>query len=262
MIESIQSDLDKKGFSIITNFRSGVECDSYRQLLENLNGNDVVNHENSSFHGSSVTMAMNILPHSSDFIDIACDPLLLQVAEGYFADGAHQNDADLFQLHIMHGRAVAIGAPDQGLHIDSRLCGVNPPIVLHAFLYLDDCLEEGAGATRVVPGSHKIRRYPTDADNDDAQPVLIKKGSILLLNSNLWHGSSRKQFGDRRWVITLAYSRWWVRQEYAIPYFQGWPRKLTKHEQNILGFNNYAETNRKRATARGALPHLNPHHES
>ena len=80
----------------------------------------------------------------------------------------------------MHGRVLVDKTPSQQLHIDSRCCGINPPSHLHFFLYLDDCIDDGQGATQFVPGSHKNSRYPTDDDLKDAVSVYAKKDRLLF----------------------------------------------------------------------------------
>ena len=48
---------------------------------------------------------------------------------------------------------------EQQLHIDSRLRGADPAYMLHVFIYLDDCIKPHSGGIRLVPKSHKLKRY-------------------------------------------------------------------------------------------------------
>ena len=91
------------------------------------------------------------------------------------------------------------------------------PSHLHFFLYLDDCIDDGQGATQFVPGSHKNNRYPTDDDLKDAVSVYAKKGSLIVLNSAIYHGSSKKSSMGKRKLLTFAFSRWFIRQQFSIP---------------------------------------------
>jgi hypothetical protein len=254
------ANLERDGFSLWPNFVADETCVRLRAQLEELPYGDIVRNEAGDFHGDHTALAPNIITRSSDFIDLAMEPRILEVADRYFSFGAFEGEKDCFQLHLMHARRVDQQASIQELHIDSRLCGVSPPLVLHLFLYLDDCLEEKAGATRVVPQTHRFQRYSTSADEAKAIPLIVRKGTLAFLNSNLFHGSSAKTTSGSRWLISIAYSRWWIRQPYAIPYFSGWPRALSQREKALFGFSNYADKNRspRGMKSRGPLPLLVP----
>ncbi len=259
-MEEIATNLDRQGFHLYPDLLPDETCDHLRALLERLSQEDYVHNEENDFHGKKTLLAPNILTHSSEFIDLAQEPRILEVASRYFEPGAFPGEKDHFQLHLMHARRVSEHASAQELHIDSRLCGVSPPLVLHVFIYLDDCLEDGSGATQVVPVSHRIQRYATVEDEANAIPVIVRKGTAVFINSSLFHGSSAKTTPGSRWIITLAYSRWWMRQPFAIPYFTGWPRALNEKEKALFGFYNYADKNRtlRGIKSRGPTPLLVP----
>jgi len=57
---------------------------------------------------------------------------------------------------------------------------------------LDDFTEEN-GATRVVPSSHKFSSHPPFTEAKDMlTPVEAPRGSIIIMNGNLWHGAGPK----------------------------------------------------------------------
>jgi len=256
----ICDDLEKVGYHVLPQFLTDADCDAMKDILTSLPAEQVVANQSGDFHGGRTVLAPNIIIHSERFLDLATDRRVLSVANKFFEFGTFKNEKDPYQLHLMHARMVAEEADEQELHIDSRLCGVNPPLILHIFFYLEDCLDEGSGATRVVPGSHRYMRYSEPSDNANAIPVLGKKGTAIFINSNTYHGSSAKTSAGERWLITLAFSRWWIRQPFAIPYFPHWPRQLTAEEKNLFGFNNYADKSlsSRGLRARGELPSLVP----
>jgi len=143
----------------------------------------------------------------------------------------------------------------QNLHIDSRICGVNPPTSIHFFIYLNDTYD-GNGPTRFVKGSHLIRRYPEKKDNKKSESIYCKKGDIIVLNSSVWHGSDKKNSFEERTIMTLVYTRWFLRQPFAIPFsLKSVNYKFTKKEKYLLGFFNYPAINENyREGRRGALP--------
>ena len=104
--------------------------------------------------------------------------------------------------------------------------------------------------------SPNIKRYPTKKDNNKSIKICEKKGTLIVLNSSTWHGSSKKITNDPRVILTLSYSRWHLRQKYAVPY--GIPskylKKLSLKQKKILGFFNYPPKNENyRLRMRGEL---------
>jgi len=213
--------------------------------------------ESDSFHGHNTFLVPNLINKSTYCLDLAFDDNILAIAKRFFLPGAYHDEKNVYQLHLMHGRVIEGQSPPQQLHIDSRCCGIYPPSHLHFFLYLDDCVAAGDGATRFVPGSHRFLRYSRQEDDSKAVEVHGKKGTLIVLNSATYHGSSQKSTIGTRGVLTFAFSRWFIRQPFSIPYFKSWPRELTEQERYILGFDNYgAIDDFSRISARGILPDL------
>lgn len=78
-----------------------------------------------------------------------------------------------------------------------------------AMLYLDDSNSLN-GAIRLVPKSHRLTGFPDQYCNpflthQDEVILPAKKGSILLLNSNLWHRGGANFDGSRRRIINVSY---------------------------------------------------------
>ena len=82
---------------------------------------------------------------------------------------------------------------------------------------------------------------------------------MIVINSSTWHGSSLKNSIKERAILTLSYSRWHIRQTYAVPY--SIPIKIEKllnlKQKKILGYFNYPPKNEKyRLRMRGPLTTL------
>ena len=96
------------------------------------------------------------------------------------------------------------GAPDAGLHIDYPLSGLptprpNFPMVANSVWFLDDWTLEN-GATRCVPGSHRrLEALPEPGvAYDDALQICGPRGSVLIVNGAIWHGSSENRTNESR----------------------------------------------------------------
>jgi len=238
--------LNKNTLTIINNF---LEEESISLQDENDN----------KFHGKNVGITTSLHTKCLECLEISLSKELCFFADQFFEEGSYPGDINRYQVELMHSRTIFGKAKEQTLHIDSRLCGVRPYLMIHFFIYLTDCIEVGSGATQFVPKSHTFNRYSNKEDEKDAVQVYGKAGTIIALNSSTFHGSSKKTNNGNRSIITLAYSRWWIRQQWAVPYVEHWPKKLSEEEKYLLGFYNYADsTPEKRGslTSRGNLPLL------
>jgi ectoine hydroxylase-related dioxygenase (phytanoyl-CoA dioxygenase family) len=109
-----------------------------------------------------------------------------------------------FRLFLLGGRNPARGHGLQGLHQDwlPRRPG-EPARVVTALWALDD-FTPGNGATRVVPGSHRLVhalgksfRQP-HARHPDEMPVLPEAGAVLVFDGHLWHAGGENRSGAPR----------------------------------------------------------------
>lgn len=69
------------------------------------------------------------------------------------------------------------------------------------------------GATAFAPGSHKLCRYPTDAEIHDPTnyvPVEAKAGSILVWHGNTWHGATPRSKPGLRLGIIYYFGRFFM----------------------------------------------------
>merc|ERR1712059_67586 len=81
-------------------------------------------------------------------------------------------------------------------------------------VFVTDSFVEGAGGTFVVPGTHHLRRRPRLDTQDDrkmitqqAVPVIAPPGSVLVMDSRLWHGSLPRRIPGERVVCSYAVTR-------------------------------------------------------
>ncbi len=91
------------------------------------------------------------------------------------------------------------GAPDAGLHIDYPLSALPTPrpsfpMVANSVWFLDDFTLEN-GATSCVPGSHRrLEALPeSGVEYTDELQICGPRGSVLIVNGAIWHGSSENK---------------------------------------------------------------------
>ena len=103
-----------------------------------------------------------------------------------------------------------IGTGKQTLHIDwlprKKRNDTYQSVLVQ--IILDDTNKTN-GPLRVVPGTHKKLGWPDDYIKDvnkthkNEKLVFLKKGSIIIINGNLWHGGTGNISGKKRRIILI-----------------------------------------------------------
>jgi ectoine hydroxylase-related dioxygenase (phytanoyl-CoA dioxygenase family) len=124
-----------------------------------------------------------------------------------------------FKLSSLNSRAALPGEGHQALHADWG-GPVEPGSyqVCNSIWLLDDFTADN-GATRVVPGSHRLRAMPRDAIADpaathpDEVELIAPAGTVVIFNSHLWHGGTRNRTGRPRRALHSYFTRRGNRQQ-------------------------------------------------
>mgnify|MGYP003969468105 FL=1 len=255
--ETILKNLNKKGFYKFNSKLNKKIIDKTLEILDKESNNNKQEKE-TLFHKDAVNIS-NLHLKNNFFYNFVFNKFFLKVSEKFFRIGAHKFDKNIFQLDMINARILKNFSKEQLLHIDSRICGVYPPTQIQFLFYLNNVDKKNYGATQVVPGSHKINRFPQKKDRNKVKQILGKAGDFFAIDSSLWHGSSVKKNNTQRTLVTLSYSRWNIRQSYAIPYGinKYKPDNFNQKQKYLLGYFNYPEkTEKERARMRGSLPKL------
>ncbi len=139
-------------------------------------------------------------------------------------------------------RQTALRNPKKGyaqqLHNDTRISGLRYPLIIQAIWMIDDFTKFN-GATRLVSNSHKINAFPKYKKKYKKEKIIEgKKGSVLLLNASMWHGSSKKTSDDDRLGMIFSYSRWFLKPSFD--HTLNTPlkiyNKLSNYQRELLGF--------------------------
>ena len=109
------------------------------------------------------------------------------------------------RVRDLHGRNPLPGYGQQGLHADAVARAAGDPYSVVTALWMIDPFTDDNGATRVVPGSHRLRRPPPPsfaqplARHPDERVITGAAGAVLVINGHLWHSGRRNtSTGPRR----------------------------------------------------------------
>jgi ectoine hydroxylase-related dioxygenase (phytanoyl-CoA dioxygenase family) len=104
----------------------------------------------------------------------------------------------------------------QGLHADDGLIRVrrpHPPMMATTIWALTD-FTAGNGATRIVPGSHTSPGHPDPDDESIAVAAEMSAGSVLIMDSQLWHcGGPNTTHDQWRLGLNVQYVRGFLRTQ-------------------------------------------------
>lgn len=245
--ENIVKAIKEDGYALINNVISSEKCDYFKEML-NVDvdrymgkfANTKVENKNSLHNLSGEKIVYNLHNKRLEYYELLAHPLILDVCDILLKEGSYK-DSEPYYLYNNSARSPKKHSQQQ-LHIDSRFPGTQHVFVLNALWLLDD-FTEASGATRIVPKSHMSGRYAEDGKKYDNEKLLLGgKGSLLLFDASLWHGSSFKHNEDDRWALTLGYSRWFRRP--AFNYLENIPEdifaKLTIKQKELLGLRFFS----------------------
>ena len=117
-----------------------------------------------------------------------------------------------FKLSSLNFRAALPGQGHQALHAEGGPVGLGPYEVCNSIWLLDDFTPDN-GATRVVPGSHRLTVSVRDTMPDPAaaHPDEVKltapAGTVVVFNSHLWHGGTLNHTDGRRRAMHSYFTR-------------------------------------------------------
>jgi len=215
--------LDDNGFYIRTGVFSAAECAAMAEEFDRLHaaeGPDKGGHEVHVEPGAPrVSNIFNKTTAYDKCLEIK--PFL----------AASQHMLGEFKLHGANLRNPEKGKGHQNLHVDVPKKFDDDWWVSNAIICFDDMTADN-GPTRVVPGSHKWQPINVPAVNrGDWEPgpltkeekarvpgdlaatypgevrVEAPKGSVIIVNSSLWHGGTVNTSGNKRRVLHLTYTR-------------------------------------------------------
>ncbi len=189
LTESEKNRLNKDGFLLLENL---ISSDTTAQLRECALSLATAEQEAGKSHSylanDSAQRVWNLIDKGEIFEEAIQQPKMLAAMEYLLGSDCTLSS---FTVNVLYP-----GAPDAGLHIDYPLSGLPKPrpsfpMVANSVWFLDDFTLEN-GATSCVPGSHRrLETLPEPGiEYDDELQICGPRGSVLIVNGAIWHGSS------------------------------------------------------------------------
>jgi ectoine hydroxylase-related dioxygenase (phytanoyl-CoA dioxygenase family) len=160
------------------------------------------------FHGLETRRVGTLVARSPKAREIIMNPTVLGVTANVLSH------ARTFQLNITEYVSIGPGSAAQEIHTDQMVEYPFPhgyETVLSSMWALTD-FAEANGATRIVPGSHKLKDH-RDFSQEESEPAEMEAGSVLLYTGSVYHGGGANRTDSNRDGLILQYTMGWLRQE-------------------------------------------------
>jgi len=195
------------GYTVVENAIPAPLLNSLRTSLDDLIDREGLGFSKTGFEGKKTIRIYNLLRHDPAFQEIPVHPSTLPIAEGLFDEGVLASSLSAI--------IIAPGESAQPLHSDSQMIPLprpHVPISLNCMWAISDFTEDN-GATRIVPGSHKLDHNPKYGETYDTIAAEMPAGSVMFFDSSLWHGGGTNTSDERRYGIACYYCAGWIRQQ-------------------------------------------------
>jgi ectoine hydroxylase-related dioxygenase (phytanoyl-CoA dioxygenase family) len=184
----------------------------------------------SGFDGARTRKVWAVLARTRCMDQAALNPLVLAAVEQVTGPGA--------QFGLTFASQVDAGQDAQALHYDQYIYPLprDRDVMVTTIWALTD-FTAGNGATLVVPGSHQ--RAQGKPGRDEAVPVEMPAGSVLLFTGRLWHGAGANTGTGPRLAVVIDYTQPWLRpcEAHTLSADPAQVRGLPQRLQELLGFN-------------------------
>ncbi len=197
----------RDGYTIVENAIEPEMIDAIAEDLLRLEHKHNIRPANNPFEGNKTVRIYNLLVFGELYERIPVHENVLPVVESVLDPGCLISSLSSISI-CAEERAQPIHADDQLIPLPRP----HPPLVCNSMWALTDFTEEN-GATRLVPGSHKLDHAPDYSKRIETIPAAMAKGSVLVWNGSLWHGGGANKTAERRVGIAMNYCAGYMRQQ-------------------------------------------------
>jgi ectoine hydroxylase-related dioxygenase (phytanoyl-CoA dioxygenase family) len=199
-------ELDENGYVILEDFMSPELLAGLRVRVEELFEIEGENAGSEFRQEAGARRLANLVDKGDLFQETVAMPQILQRIEKVIGPN--------FKLSSLNARSAnPHSESDQPLHADmGGIADEHGYWVCNTVWLLDDFTPEN-GATRVVPGTHLLRKLPQDvladiyAPHPDQKLILGKAGTVVVMNAHAWHGGTANRTSAPRRALHGFYCR-------------------------------------------------------
>lgn len=213
-IKSICDKVEQEGFCIIEGFLPENECNKYIETLEKLHSKRL---EQQEYIGCADNQVLyNYFYEYPELFNLIHSDLSYKVMSQLIDSDYVLTSAAARNRQVVKGLNESTKTSGIGWHSDGRYVK-NKQLIQPSFSYftihaLDPFTEEN-GATEYVPMSHKKSNHPDRETNYTYKAFSAPKGSLIIMDTALWHRAGTPT-EKRRWSVFNMFSSWFVKPYY------------------------------------------------
>ena len=205
--DQAERDLAEHGICLVSGVLSGRRLeDAHRALYRAARYDAEHGARQSGFaldYGEGNQRVWNVLSRDPAFVDLVQHPVALRLVSATIGWPA--------LLGNLSANIANPGCEGGVLHADQVFVTEpwppHEPQGINVSWCLDDFTEDN-GATRIVPGSHRLNRSPRPDDEDNSVPLVAPAGTMVAFESRIWHRTGENRTRDRQRAALFAwYSR-------------------------------------------------------
>lgn len=180
---------------------------------------------NYSIAPAHVGFTPSIINHDQSFADYLADDTLLALVARLL--GGHVRISFTSAIINEPGNARGSWHADWPFNQNNagRVLAPYADVLMHlTTLWMLSPFDDNNGGTLVLPGSHKRPTNPTAPDGPDPNESFADEinvsgstGSVLVMDSRLWHATAPNRTDQPRVALAVRYAPWWLNLEVLRP---------------------------------------------
>jgi ectoine hydroxylase-related dioxygenase (phytanoyl-CoA dioxygenase family) len=247
MVDQAMEALHETGYALIPGLYSDRDILSARQCVLNLSKDEMDQNKAYQYGRKGDLQRVYGLPLKNRmFLDFLINQISIGVADRFFC---RDTNHETYLLSSFQANILCPGAEAQQWHVDTALPSPLPewPVRLNYNILLDDFTSQN-GSTKLVPGSHHLRRNVSDnamfSEIAEKAAVQIEapRGSVLFWDGRLWHKSAENYSDSERVALLACFSNSILKElaaeEELANYYHDLDHHLSWHEALLLGLTS------------------------
>jgi ectoine hydroxylase-related dioxygenase (phytanoyl-CoA dioxygenase family) len=208
-------EIEIRGYTVIESGLLAAELEDYRRRLDAIYASQLeeVGGSDNIVRINDANVTRCPFAYDPAFLDLAVHPKVLEIARRLLGDN--------FVLMMQNG----VTNPPAQEHFQSRwhrdlnyqhwVC--SRPLALHALFCLDPFAPE-TGGTWMLPGTHLVESFPSDAYVTRHQiPISAPPGAVVVGNAMLYHRAGENSSNQTRRAVNHVIGRPFLAQQLDLP---------------------------------------------
>jgi len=200
---SVKKQLDELGYLVLPGFVPPPMLAALRDRVEALWEQEGSEAGSEFRHEPGARRLANLVDKGAIFAEVVSMPKILECVEHVIGPS--------YKLSSLNARSTNPNSEEsQPWHADSAaIADERGYWVCNSIWMLDDFTAEN-GATRMIPRSHTWRRLPEPGDTisrPDEELVTGTAGTVVIMNTHMWHGGTANRTGRCRRALHGFYTR-------------------------------------------------------